>query len=221
MRTNYFSKTFQLEGYVVDKVEDHQGETLVHCHLRKRGMWFEGQYSEKFSEKRIRRISHMMLENRQIVLLVFQRRFVFKGTKRWENLLRVEKYKQTSNSFRLHTLRELQRDNYRGSGFKRQRSGMFAAKLLDGLSLNFEWKEGITHVGLDGKYVRGKERVHHLANLKEGKSITILPHLSQASLKKNFWEFLKKTEWRFKRYVRTWILFTFTLFGKFFQGQEL
>ncbi len=184
MQDKYFSKTLKLEEYVVDGVEDRAHEVLVHCHVRKRGMWHKGKYSEKATETRVRRVSHMMLENKQVVLVVTQRRFSFKGTKPWEKLPDVERYKQTTNTFRLHTLRELQRDNYSGSGFKRQRSGMFTMKLLDQLDLGFEWRKGITRVGLDGKYVRGKELVHHLADLDEGKSITVLPNLSQTELKK-------------------------------------
>jgi len=184
MHGKYFSKTLKLEEYVIDEVEDKDFEVFIHCHVRKRGMWFKGQYSERIAEERVRRISHMMLEDKQVVLVVVQRRFSFKGTRRWEKLPDVEKYKQTTNTFRLHTLRELQRDNYSGSGFKRQKSGMFPMKLLDELKMGFEWRKGITRIGLDGKYVRGTELVHHLADLDEGKSIAILPNLSQVELKK-------------------------------------
>lgn len=186
MHGNSLSKTLKLEAYVVDGVKDKEFEVLIHCHVKKRGMWLKERYSDKVAESRIRRISHMMLENKQVVLLVKQRRFSFKGTKRWEKLPDVEKYKRTSNTFRLHTLRELQRDNYSGSGHKRQRSSMFPMKLLDDLRMEFKWRKGITRVGLDGKYVCSKKLVHHLADLDEGKSITILPNLSQAKLKKNF-----------------------------------
>jgi len=194
MHVNYFSKTLKLEAYVVDNVEDGKFEVHVHCHVRARGMRFKGEYSEKVAEHRIRRISHMMLENKQVVLLVKQRRFSFKGSRRWEKLPDVEKYKQTSNTFRLHTLRELQRDNYSGSGHKRQRSGMFPMKLLDELGIGFEWPKGIKRVGLDGKYVRKHEAVHHLADLDKGKSITVLSALSQAQLKKNFKSFRKRID---------------------------
>jgi len=186
MHGKYLSNLLELEEYVIDEVQKYATELHIHCHVRKRGMWFKGQYSEKVAEERVRRISHMMLENKQVVLVVSQRRFSFKGTKRWEKLPDVEKYKQTTNTFRLNTLRELQRDNYSGSGFKRQKSGMFPMKLLDELEMHFEWRKGITRVGLDGKYVRSRELVHHLADLDEGKSITILPNLSQIQLKKNF-----------------------------------
>jgi len=193
MHRKYLSNLLELEDYIVDEVQTYATELHIHCHVKRRGMWFKGQYSEKIAEIRVRRISHMMLENKQVVLVVLQRRFAFTGTRRWEKLPEVEKYKQTTNTFRLHTLRELQRDNYSGSGFKRQKSGMFPIKLLDELEMNFEWRKGITRVGLDGKYVRSKELIHHLADLDEGKSIIILPSLSQAELKKNFKKFPKKT----------------------------
>jgi hypothetical protein len=175
-----------LEEYVIDGVKEYSDEIHVHCHVRAQGMWFKSQYSAKDTEEKIRRVSHMMLENKQVVLLVKQRRFSFKGTRRWEMLPDVRKYKQTSNTFRLHTLRELQRDNYSGSGHKRQRSGMFPIKLLDELGIGFEWRKGITRIGLDGKYVRKHQAVHHLADLDKGESITVLPALSQNQLKKNF-----------------------------------
>jgi len=189
MHGKYFAKTFKMEEYVIDELEDKEFEVLIHCHVKKRGMWFKERYSKKMTEERIRRLSHMMLENKQVVLLVNQRRFAFKGTRRWEKLPDVGKRKQTTNTFCLHTLRELQRDNYSGSGHKRQMSGMFPMKLLDSLEIKLEWRKGITRVGLDGKGVRKGQLVHHLADLDKGKSICVLPNLSQKQLKKNFWKF--------------------------------
>jgi len=184
--TKYLSKLLKLKEYVIDEMKEYVHESHVYCHPRVKGMWFEGEYSEKCVETRTRRIPHMMLENQRIVLIVTQRRFSFKGTRRWEKLPDVEKGQRTSNTFRLHTLRELQRDNYSGSGHKRQMSGMFPMKLLDSLEIEFKWPKGITRVGLDGKGVTKGKLVHHLANLDEGKSICVLPNLSQKQLKKNF-----------------------------------
>ncbi len=186
MPGKYFSKSFKLEAYLIDKVHESSLEVFITCHVKERGMWFKGQYSKQVAETRIRHVPHMMLENKRVVLVVSQRRFSFKGTRRWENLPDIDRYKQTTNTFRLHTLRELQRDNYSGSGHKRQMSGMFPMKLLDELTMKFEWRKGIKRVGLDGKYVRSKELVHHLADLDEGKSIMIFPGGSQAEFKKNF-----------------------------------
>lgn len=186
MLVKYFAKSFKLEEYVVDKLKENIHEIHIHCHVRKRGMWFKGLYSGKIVESRVRILPHMMLENKRIVLVVTQRRFAFKGTRRWEKLPDVEKSKRTTNTFRLHTLRDLQRDNYSGSGHKRQMSGMFPMKLLDSLEIQLEWEKGITRVGLDGKGVRKGKLVHHLADLDKGKSICVLPNLSQKQLKKNF-----------------------------------
>ncbi|MBU1019476.1 hypothetical protein KJ764_05920 [Patescibacteria group bacterium] len=138
MQKNYFSKALKLEEYVIDEVREHPNEVHIHCRPRSRGMWFDGRYSRRITEEKVRRISHMMLENKQVVLVVTQRRFAFKGTKRWEKLPDIKKYKQTTNTFRLHTLRELQGDNYSGSGHKRQKSGMFPMKLLDELEIQLE-----------------------------------------------------------------------------------
>jgi len=186
MPGKYFSKSFKLEAYIIDQTNESSSEVFIHCHVKERGMWFKDQYSKQVAETRMRRIPHMMLENKRVVLVVSQRRFVFRNTRRWEILPDIQKYKQTTNTFRLHTLRELQRDNYSGSGHKRQMSGMFPMKLLDELTMKFEWRKGIKRIGLDGKYVRSKELVHHLADLDEGKSIMILPGGSQAEFKKNF-----------------------------------
>ena len=85
MHRNYFSKMLKMEEYIIDEVEDREDEVFIHCHVKKRGMWFEGQYSKKIAETRVRQISHMMLENKQVVLVITQRRFIFKGTRRWES----------------------------------------------------------------------------------------------------------------------------------------
>jgi hypothetical protein len=184
--TNYLSKVLKLKEYVIEKVEDRGRELYIYCHSKRKGMWFEAQYSRKMCETKIRRVSHIMIENVQVVLIVIQRRFSFRGTRCWEKLPDIGKRKRTTNTFRLHTLRELQRDNYSGSGHKRQVSGMFVMKLLDELKIEFKWRKGVTRVGLDGKGVRKGKLVHHLADLDAGKSIGILPNLSQKQLKKNF-----------------------------------
>lgn len=184
--TKYVSKLLKLKGYVIDGMKETDLEIQIECHAKSRGMWFEGEYSKKIVETRTRIIPHIMLENQRVVLIVSQRRFGFKGTRRWEKLPDVEKKKQTTNTFRLHTLRELQRDNYSGSGHKRQMSGMFPMKLLDSLEIEFKWPKSIIKVGLDGKGIRKGKLVHHLADLDKGKSICVLPNLTQKQLKKNF-----------------------------------
>ena len=184
--TKYLSKLLKMEEYVIDDMKETSMEIEVKCHAKSRGMWFKDQYSKKIVEIRTRIIPHIMLENQRVVLNISQRRFAFKHTRRWEKLPDVEKGQRTTNTFRLHTLRELQRDNYSGSGHKRQMSGMFTMKLLDKLDIQLKWSKEITKVGLDGKGVRKNKLVHHLANLDKGKSICVLPSLTQKQLKKNF-----------------------------------
>jgi len=192
MRHDYLAKVFKLEGYVVEKLEDKGGQIFIYCHAKSRGMWLEEEFSKRMAETKIRCISHMMLEDRQIILCIKQRRFIFKKTRRWEILPNIEKRKQTSNTFRLHTLRELQRDNYSGSGHKRQKSGMFPMKLLDSLPIEAKWEKGIVRIGMDGKAVKGRRLVHHIANLDTGKSIVVFPDLSQEAFKKNCWKYPKR-----------------------------
>ena len=196
MQKNHLKKTFKLEGYILDKIEYFEKRILLHCHLQNKYMTYRGERSNRINETRIRQIPHMMLENQVVYLVIKQRRFCFlkHKTKRWENLPDIGKRKQTTNTFRLHTLRELQRDNYSGSGHKRHMSGMFPMKLLDNLEIKFEWEKDITKVGLDGKGVRKGELVHHLANLDKGKSICIIPNLNQKQLKKNFMKFPKQID---------------------------
>jgi len=184
--TKYLSKVLKLEEYIIDDLKTKAFESRVECHAKGKGMWLNGQYSRKIAETRIRIIPHLMLENQRIVLVISQRRFAFKCTRRWEKLPDIEKGQRTTNTFRLHTLRGLQRDNYSGSGRERQMSGMFPMKLLDKLEIKTEWRQGITKVGLDGKGVRKGQLLHHLADLEQGKSICVMPNLNQLHLKKNF-----------------------------------
>jgi len=188
MQKNHLKKTFKLEGFILDKIEYVLDEIWLFCHIQRKTMNFKGEKSCLVNTIRKRKIPHMMLENQVIFIIVEQRRFYFPKhkTKCWEKLPDVDERKQTSNTFRLHTLLDLQRDNYSGSGKKRHMSGMFPMKLLDGLKIEPKWKKGITKVGLDGKGVKKGELLHHLADLDEGKSICVVPNLNQNQLKKNF-----------------------------------
>jgi len=178
-------KVFQLEKYVLERIEYLEERIEIYCHARVRGMWYQERYSKKVCEVRRRGISHMVLEGKPVVLQVLQRRFVFPGTRRWEALPGVKKHRQCTETFRLNTLRELQRDNYSGTGKKRGKSAMYALKLLDDIDLEFEWKKPIRKIGIDGKAVRKHSVVHNITNLESNKPIGILPNLSGEDLKKN------------------------------------
>ena len=113
---------FQLPGeYVIDKIEKQNDELLIHCHSKSRGFWHEEVYSKTVSETRTRRIQHIMIEDKKTFLVLTQRRFRFHelNTCRWEKISNIGAGCLTTNEFQQHTLRELQRDNYSGTGKKR------------------------------------------------------------------------------------------------------
>lgn len=187
MQKNHLKKLFKLEGYILDKIEYKNNKILLHCHLQRKSMVYSGETSKRFTEIRLRYLPHMLLEDETVILVISQRRFYFPGhkTKRWEPLPDVNPHKQTTNTFRLNTLRELQRDNYSGTGYKRKKSHMYVAGILDSMDIEMKWPEGITKVGLDGKGVRKKKVVHNITNLSENKPLFVLPDLDQEQFKKN------------------------------------
>ena len=185
MRQQNLTKTFKMEDYVIDEIIYFEEEIQIECHVRARGMKHEGQYSGEVTEVKIRRIDHMMLEDKPVVLLVKQRRFKFKdGKKLWERLPNVKGKQRATGEFKQNTLRELQRDNYSATGFKRGKSGMYTSRLLDSLEFEVLWPKSLTKLGLDGKYVRGHELIHNVTNISDRKVATVLPNLSQSELKK-------------------------------------
>jgi hypothetical protein len=187
MQKNHLKKLFKLEGYILDKVEYENNKILLHCHLQRKSMVYGGETSKRATETRLRHLPHMLLEDETVVLVVIQRRFYFskQKTKRWEPLPDVGKRKQTTNTFRLNTLRELQRNNYTGTGFKRHKSHMYATNILDDMKIEMKWPEGITKIGLDGKGVRKNKLIHNITNLSKNKPLAVLPDMDQKQFKKN------------------------------------
>jgi len=133
----------------------------------------------------------MLLEDETVIIVIMQRRFYFPKhkTRRWEPLPDVSPYKQTTNTFRLNTLRELQRNNYTGTGYKRHKSHMYSAYILDSMDIAIEWPESVTKTGLDGKGVGHNRVVHNITNLSENKPLVVLPNINQQQVKKNYKRF--------------------------------
>jgi len=192
MQKNHLKKMFKLEGYILDKIEYKNGKTLLYCHLQRKSMTYSGERSKVFHETRERTLPHMLLEDETVIIVVIQRRFYFPRhkTRRWEHLPDVSRRKQTTDTFRLNTLRELQRDNYTGTGYKRHKSHMYAAYILDGMKMDIEWPEYVKKIGLDGKGVGHNKQVHNITNLSKNKPLAVLPNLNQDQLKKNCKRFL-------------------------------
>lgn len=187
MHKNHLKKIFKLEGYILDKVEYLEGRTFLHCHLQRKTMVFRGERSKKVNEVRVRHLSHLLLEDETVVLVVTQRKFYFPAHKsrRWELLPNVSRNKQTTDTFRLNTLRELQRDNYTGTGNKRHKSHMYSAYILDDMDMAVKWPESVTKIGLDGKGVGHNRMIHNITDLGRNKPLTVLPDLNQEQVKKN------------------------------------
>lgn len=193
MRIKTLTKMFKMEDYVIDHIEYFEENIDIECHVRAKRMASNGEYSSKIVETKIRRIDHMMLENKPVMLLVKQRRFQFMSGKRvWEKLPQVQGKQRSSSEFKENTLRELQRDNYSATGYKRGKSGMYTSKLLDSLDFKIIWPKTLTRLGLDGKYVRGNQLIHNVTNISDRKVATVLPDLSQEELKK----FSNKSDFR-------------------------
>lgn len=192
MQKNHLKKMFRLEGYILDRIEHREGRTLLHCHLQRRSMIYRGERSKVFYQTRSRVLPHMILEDETIVLVISQRRFSFPthSTQRWEPLPDVSPRKQTTDTFRLNTLRELQRDNYTGTGYKRHKSHMYSAYILNSMDISIKWPETVTKIGLDGKGVGHNKMVHNITNLSENKPLAVFPGLNQQQLKKNCKRFL-------------------------------
>ncbi len=178
---------FKIQGYILDKIEDKNNKILLHCHIQRKTMIYNSERSNNINETRERRLSHMLLEDQLVIIIINQRKFYFpkQKTKRWELLPDVNQYNQTTNTFRLNALRELQRDNYSQTGLKRGMSGMFMSKLLDKLNINIKWNNNIKKVGLDGKGASKHKLIHNLTDIGNKKPIAVFSNLNQKDLKKN------------------------------------
>lgn len=126
MKAKDLRDAFQLNSeYVIDNIEHKDDSILIHCHSKKKGIWHKETYSSTVSERRTRKIQHIMIEDKKTFLVLTQRRFRFHklNTCRWEPPSGVGWSCTTTDAFQKHTLRELQRDNYSGTGKKRGEVG--------------------------------------------------------------------------------------------------
>lgn len=102
MQKSDLKKVFELDGYILDKVEEFGNEILLHCHLQKKNMRFKSEISNRVNTTRIRKILHSILEDKKVCISIKQRKFYFsKCNKRlWEELPQVKKGQQTSTTFK-------------------------------------------------------------------------------------------------------------------------
>lgn len=95
-------KIFNLDGYILDKIEELENEILLHCHLQKKSMNYDGETSNSVNQSRLRKIAHSMLDHKKVFIVITQRRFYFsKNNKRlWEPLPQVKRKQQSTSTFK-------------------------------------------------------------------------------------------------------------------------
>ena len=183
---NYFLlKILKLEEYVIEKIEERDKKFYVYCHPRKRGMWYEDQYSKALSTSRIKTARHIVIEDAVAILKIKQRKFYFKkyDKRLWEQLPDFRKKKHDSNTFRKNTLKNLRNTNYTGVSKNRSTSKMFPLRLLDEIDgFKVNWNPACRRIGLDGKGVRKNKAVMNITNLDQKEVISVLPAYNQETL---------------------------------------
>lgn len=102
MNQSPLRKVFNLEGYILDRVEELKNEILLHCHLQKKSMTVGGETSKSVNQSRLRKIAHAMLDNKKVFIIITQRRFYFSKHRRilWELLPQVKRKQQSTSTFK-------------------------------------------------------------------------------------------------------------------------
>lgn len=95
-------KIFNLEGYILDKVEEVEDEILLYCHLQKKSMFFNGETSKSVNQTRERKIAHTIFEQKKVFIIIIQRRFYFSKHHKilWESLPQVKPKQQCTSTFK-------------------------------------------------------------------------------------------------------------------------
>ena len=95
-------KIFNLEGYILDKIEELENEISLYCHLQKKSMAFDGETSKSINQSRSRKIIHSMFEHKKVFIVIMQRRFYFSKHRKilWEPLPQVKHKQQSTITFK-------------------------------------------------------------------------------------------------------------------------
>ena len=95
-------KIFNLDGYVLDKMEESENEILLHCHLQRKSMMFSGETSTSVNQTKLRKIAHSMLDHKKVFIVITQRRFYFSKHRKilWEPLPQVKPKQQSTSTFK-------------------------------------------------------------------------------------------------------------------------
>jgi transposase len=102
MRKLQLRKIFNLDGYILDEMEESANEILLRCHLRKKSMIFAGETSKSINQSRLRKVAHSMLDHKKVFIVITQRRFYFSKHHKilWEPLPQVKPKQQSTSTFK-------------------------------------------------------------------------------------------------------------------------
>jgi len=102
MLKNELKKIFNLDGYILDKVEEKNNEILLYCHIQKKSMKYKSETSKNINTTRTRKIAHSIFETKKVFIIIKQRRFYFSKYRKilWESLPQVKKKQQTTLTFK-------------------------------------------------------------------------------------------------------------------------
>ena len=102
MLKKQLKKLFNLEGYILDKAEEADEKILLHCHVQKKSMQYKSERSKTINTTRKRELLHAMFEDKQVFIVVKQRKFYFgkHGKRLWETLPQVKQKQQMTTAFK-------------------------------------------------------------------------------------------------------------------------
>lgn len=102
MSKKQLKSIFNLEGYILDKMEKKDSKIFLYCHIQKITMKYKSEKSKKVNCIRERCLLHSIFEEKQVFIIVKQRKFYFsKYNKRlWESLPQVKKQQQSTTAFK-------------------------------------------------------------------------------------------------------------------------
>lgn len=102
MRKLQLRKIFNLDGYILDEMAESENEILLHCHLQKKCMIFDGETSTSVNQTKLRKIAHSMLDHKKVFIVITQRRFYFSKHRKilWEPLPQVKPKQQSTSTFK-------------------------------------------------------------------------------------------------------------------------
>ena len=185
---NNISKMFNLQGLLIDRIENFEREIIINC--RSPRIFTRcpncNQSTNKIHQFNFRKVKHGKLDHKHIILNLRIRRFKCKkcGKIFTEKITGIDGRK-TTNNFRCQTLDWLQRNsfNYIANKFDISSSTLTRYLLKMANDWQIDWgTEKITKLGIDEHSFRGRNLVISITDLSNHKLLAILKSDNQKTL---------------------------------------